>query len=60
MHSHSVPVKPCVPTDSCLACSAPLFVDVREQTIETDGNGEEQVQKEDDYKKILLGKVTRA
>jgi len=40
-----------------LTYCAPLFVDVREQTIETDSNGEEQVQKEDDYKKILLGKV---
>ena len=32
-------------------------MDVREQTIETEDNGEESVVKEDDYKKILLGRV---
>jgi len=40
-----------------LTYCAPLFVDVREQTIETEDNGEESVVKEDDYKKILLGRV---
>jgi len=40
-----------------LTYCAPLFVDVKETTLEIDDDGIESVIKQDDYKKVLLGRV---